>query len=255
MLNLLRHGEAGDARALLIVHGLFGSARNWGAIAKRLSDRGTVICVDMRNHGESFWSDQHSYADLGADLAEVIEAEGAPMDVLGHSMGGKASMMLALTRPDLVGRLLVADIAPVAYTHSQAHLIAAMRALALDALESRGAADAALAAHIDDPGVRAFLLQSLDLRSDPPRWRLNLDTLAAEMPRIIGWPDVSGSHDGPTLFLSGGDSDYVLPEHRARIRAFFPAARLAKLPGAGHWLHAEAPRPFEASARMWFDAG
>ena len=115
--------------------------------------------------------------------------------------------------------------------------------------------DAALAAHIDDPGVRAFLLQSLDLRSDPPRWRLNLDTLAAEMPRIIGWPDVSGSHDGPTLFLSGGDSDYVLPEHRARIRAFFPAARLAKLPGAGHWRHADAPRPFEASARMWFDAG
>lgn len=254
MLNRLRYGAPTKAHGLLIAHGLFGSARNWGAIATRLADTREVISVDMRNHGESVWAQKHGYADLAGDLAAVIEAEGAPMDVLGHSMGGKAAMMLALSRPELVRRLLVADIAPVAYTHSQTHLISAMRALPLSGLDSRAAADAALAAQIEDRAVRPFLLQSLDLRSDPPRWRLNLDVLEAEMARIIGWPEVHGSFDRPALFLSGARSDYVRPEHRGAIRALFPAAKFAKLPDAGHWLHAEAPRPFEATARMWFDA-
>ncbi len=253
MLNILRHGVKTDLPTLLIVHGLFGSARNWGAIAKRLSDSRAVICVDMRNHGESFWAERHGYADLAQDLAEVILAEGGPLDVLGHSMGGKAAMVLALQWPELVGRLLVADIAPVAYGHSQSHLIAAMRALPLAALGSRAAADAALATQIEDAGVRAFLLQSLDLKASPPRWRLNLDVLEREMAQITGWPEVAGQFDGPALFLSGALSDYVRPEHRPAIKALFPAAKFAKLPGAGHWLHAEAPRPFEATARMWFD--
>jgi esterase len=253
MLNILRHGVKTDLPRLVIVHGLFGSARNWGAIAKRLSDSRAVICVDMRNHGESFWAERHGYADLAQDLAEVIGAEGGPVDVLGHSMGGKAAMVLALRWPDLVARLLVADIAPVAYGHSQSHLIAAMRALPLAGLESRAAADAALATQIEDAGVRAFLLQSLDLKAKPPRWRLNLDVLEREMAQITGWPEVAGQFDGPALFLSGALSDYVRPEHRPAIKALFPAAKFAKLPGAGHWLHAEAPRPFEATARMWFD--
>ncbi|WP_071798090.1 alpha/beta fold hydrolase [Natronohydrobacter thiooxidans] len=253
MLNILRYGEISGLPRLLIVHGLFGSARNWGAIAKRLSDSREVISVDMRNHGDSRWFDSHSYADLADDLAEVIRAEGGALDVLGHSMGGKAAMMLALAQPDLVNRLLVADIAPVTYAHSQSHLIRAMRALPLAQLHSRAEADAALARSVDEPGVRAFLLQSLDLRASPPRWRLNLDVLEAEMDRIMGWPEVTGAFSGPTLFLSGARSDYVLPEHRPAIRNLFPAARFAKLPGVGHWLHAEAPRPFEATARMWFD--
>ncbi len=254
-LHQLRYGEPSGATRLLIVHGLFGSARNWGAIAKRLSDTREVVSVDMRNHGESFRDPSHGYDDLASDLAAVIEAVGAPMDVLGHSMGGKAAMVLALRRPELVRRLLVADIAPVAYGHSQNHLIAAMRALPLEGLKSRSEADAALAEAVTDPGVRAFLLQSLDLRQAPPRWRLNLDALEAEMDRITGWPeDVAGAYVGPALFLSGARSDYVLPEHRPAIKALFSEAKFAKLPDAGHWLHAEAPRPFEATARMWFDA-
>lgn len=252
MLNILRYGEPTARPKLLIVHGLFGSARNWGAIAKRLSDSREVISVDMRNHGDSPWFDSHSYADLAGDLAEIIHAEGAALDVLGHSMGGKAGMMLALTRPELVHRLLVADIAPVAYAHSQTHLIHAMRALPLDQLDSRNAADTALAAAVEEPSVRAFLLQSLDLRANPPRWRLNLDVLEAEMQTVTGWPEVSGAYTGPTLFLSGARSDYVRPEHRGLIRNLFPEAKFAKIPGAGHWVHAEAPRPFEETARMWF---
>ena len=252
MLNMMRYGSPTGLPKLLIVHGLFGSARNWGAIAKRMSDSREVITVDLRNHGESPWSDAHDYPDLAADLAEIAHAEGGALDVLGHSMGGKAAILLALTAQSLVGRLLVADIAPVAYAHSHDGLIAAMRAIDLSQIDSRGAADAALAESIPDPSVRAFLLQSLDLRADPARWRLNLDVLDREMDKITGWPDVTGQFDRPVLFLSGGGSNYVLPEHRSVIKSLFPNAKFAKLPNVGHWLHAEAPRPFEASLRMWF---
>ncbi|TVP73881.1 MAG: alpha/beta fold hydrolase [Rhodobacteraceae bacterium] len=252
-LNILRNGSPTGLPKLLIVHGLFGSARNWGAIAKRLSDSREVLSVDLRNHGESPWSATHTYADLACDLADLIRAEGGDFDVLGHSMGGKAAMVLALSAPDLVKRLLVADIAPVGYTHSQTPLIDAMLSLDLRAIATRGQADSALASRVDDPSVRAFLLQSLDLRADPPRWRLNLHVLAQEMAQITGWPKPAGSYTGPTLFLSGARSDYMLPEHRPVIKALFPNARFSKIPKAGHWLHAEAPRAFEETLRVWFD--
>ena len=257
MLNTVRHGpDAADSPVppLVIAHGLFGSARNWGAIARALADRGAVIAVDMRNHGDSPWSERHDYAAMAGDLAEVIATLPGPVDLLGHSMGGKAAMVLALTRPGLVRRLVVADIAPVAYGHSQQPYIDAMRGLDLTGLSGRGAADRRLAAAVPEPGVRAFLLASLDLKSDPPRWRLNLDALEAHMPDILGWPAPEGIFDGPALFLSGGASDYVRPAHRAPIRALFPRARFAKLPGAGHWLHAERPQETADTLRVFLDA-
>jgi pimeloyl-ACP methyl ester carboxylesterase len=247
MLNVIVTGEATALPPLLIAHGLFGSARNWGVIARRFSERRPVLTVDMRNHGESFWSASHGYGDLAADLVEVIAAHGGRADVLGHSMGGKAAMRLALEHPGAVNRLVVADIAPAAYGHSQTPLVHAMRGLDLDGVASRGEADRRLAAAVPDPGTRAFLLQSLDLKAEPPRWRLNLDVLEAEMSRIVGWEPVAGSFEGPVLFLSGAASDYLRPEHREAVRALFPKARFAKIPGAGHWLHAEKPREFEAA--------
>lgn len=256
MLTLTRHPGPETAPPLLIVHGLFGSGRNWGAIAKRMSDRSPVLAVDMRNHAASFWDPAHDYPALAADLAEVIEAQGQPLDVLGHSMGGKAAMLLALTRPDLVRKLIVADIAPVAYGHSQNHLIGAMRGMDLDGLTTRAEADRRLARSVDDPQVRAFLLQSLDLRADPPVWRLNLDALERQMDLITGWVDDSAltPFAGPVLFLAGAGSDYVRPESRGTIRRLFPAARMARIPGAGHWLHAEKPREFEAAIRVFLNA-
>jgi pimeloyl-ACP methyl ester carboxylesterase len=236
------YGEAGDRPPLLIAHGLFGSARNWGVIAKRLAESRRVVAVDMRNHGDSPWDDTHDYPAMAEDLAGVIDGR---WDVLGHSMGGKAAMVLALSYPGKVNRLVVADIAPVAYAHTQAHLVEAMAALDPAGFATRGEADRALAASVEDPGVRAFLLQSLDLRER--RWRLNLPVLGREMPKILSFPEIGGRFEGPTLFLSGGTSTYVLPEHRDRIGALFPAARFAKIPGAGHWLHAEKPREFEAA--------
>lgn len=247
-----------DAPPLLIAHGLFGSARNWGVIARRLADRRETLAVDMRNHGTSPRFPTQSYPDMAGDLAQVIEAQGAPLDVLGHSMGGKAAMQLALTRPDLIRRLVVADIAPVAYGHDNTRHIHDMRALDLTpppgAHLTRGEADRRLSARMEDPGLRAFLLQSLDLRAHPPHWRLNLDVLEAEMPKIVGWPGTEGHFDGPALFLTGAMSHYVRPEHREVIRALFPKARFARIPGAGHWLHADAPRAFEDTVRIFLDS-
>ena len=258
MLNTLRFGRPGAAPPLIIAHGLFGSARNWGAIARALADRGEVIAVDMRNHGESLHHPDHSYPALAGDLAEVVAAaatdSGGPVDLLGHSMGGKAAMMLALTHPEGLRRLVVADIAPIAYGHSQQGLIAAMRGLDLAGLDSRAEADRRLAEHIDDPGLRGFLLQSLELRAKPPRWRLNLDALEANMDGIIGWPAPEGRFEGPALFLAGGSSDYVRPEHRKPIREAFPRARIARIPEAGHWLHADRPEATAATLRSFLDA-
>ncbi|MEJ6389672.1 alpha/beta fold hydrolase [Gymnodinialimonas ulvae] len=245
MLETYNIGAPTERPPVLIAHGLFGSARNWGVIAKRMSERGRVVTVDMRNHGHSFRGAPHDYPAMAGDLAEVIENLGAQVDVIGHSMGGKAVMVLALTRPDLVRRVVVGDIAPVGYSHTQQGMIDAMRALDLSRVETRGDADRQLAEFVDDAGVRAFLLQSLDVKARA--WRLNLDQLEADMAQVLGFPEISGTFEGPVLMLSGGASDYVLPEHRAAVKALFPAARFAKIPGAGHWLHAEKPREFEAA--------
>ena len=158
-LNTNIFGEAGSLPPLLIVHGLFGSARNWGVIAKRLSDERQVITVDMRNHAQSGWADSHSYFDLAADLAETLEQIAGPVDLLGHSMGGKAAMVLALRKPALVRRLVVADIAPVAYSHTQMGPIQAMRGVDLGAINTRQ--DAAHQMTGIEDALKPFLLQSL----------------------------------------------------------------------------------------------
>ena len=251
MLNMIDHGVRTDAPTLLIAHGLYGSARNWGVIARRLSDTRRVVAVDLRNHGLSGWTDTHSYADLAADLAEVCASLDGPVDVLGHSMGGKAAMTLALTHADLVNRLIVADIAPVTYGHSQLKYLNAMRQVDLSRVEKRSDAGALLEPLVDDPALVPFFLQSLDVAAR--RWRLNLDVLGQEMPQIMGFPDLRGQFERPALFLTGETSDYVQPEHRKVIKPLFPKARFTALKGAGHWLHAEEPRAFVDVVRGWLE--
>ncbi|MEX0338612.1 MAG: alpha/beta fold hydrolase [Arenibacterium sp.] len=251
MLNYLTFGDPGPAPAVLIAHGLFGSARNWSVICKRLSDRGRVVAVDMRNHGNSLRHDTHDYPALAQDLAEVIDALGGPVDVIGHSMGGKAAMQLALDHPEKLRRLVVGDIAPVTYTHSQQPYIDAMRRVDLTHLTRRSEAATQLGTFGVEPALQSFFTQSLDLTEK--RWRLNLDALEQCMPDIMSFPETQQSWGGAALFLSGALSDYVRPEHRDTIKRLFPGARFAKIPGAGHWLHADKPREFEAALRVFLE--
>lgn len=238
-----------SAQTLWIAHGLYGSARNWNVVAKHLSSNRTVSAIDMRNHAHSPHFDTHNYFDLASDLSQIIP-EGS--DLLGHSMGGKSAMVMALQNPHQLRRLIVADIAPVAYSHSQLSMIEAMESVDLSSVEKRSDADRQLAEYVDDPTVRAFLIQSLDTKEK--KWRLNLPVLRKEMSQIVGFPEVDGAFDGPTLFLSGAESDYVRPEHRDRIKSLFPKAVFAKIPGAGHWLHAERPRAFVQAVEYFLSA-
>lgn len=254
MLNVIRHEGPAGAPPLVIAHGLFGSAKNWGGVARRLAEGREVLAVDMRNHGDSFRAPVHDYPAMAADLAEVIEAAGGEADLLGHSMGGKAAMTLALTRPELVRRLVVADIAPVAYGHSQMRYVEAMEGLDLGAVRRRSEADAALRAAVPELAVRAFLLQSLAVGPEGASWRLNLPALRDQMPAIMTFPDLKGPYEGPALFLAGGASDYVLDAYWPQIAALFPQARLEQMEGAGHWLHAEQPEAFAAAADAFLRA-
>ncbi|WP_085818317.1 alpha/beta fold hydrolase [Roseovarius halotolerans] len=249
MLNKIEYGTRTEMPGLLIAHGLYGSARNWGVISKRLSDSRQVVAADMRNHGSSPWFETHSYPDMAEDLAALLEELEGPFDVLGHSMGGKAAMVLALTRPDLVNRLIVADIAPVTYSHSQIQYIEAMKSVDLSRIESRSDVNAQLEGKVDNPALISFFTQSIDIKEK--QWRLNLETLGAEMPKIMSFPDISGHYDGKVMFLTGAESDYVTREHRPKIKALFPKAQFVKIPDAGHWLHADRPRAFEAAIRTW----
>jgi len=256
MLNMTITGRDSDQPPVLLAHGLFGSGRNLGGLARRLGETRRVIAVDMRNHGDSFHDPDHSYPALAHDLAQIVAAEGGQADILGHSMGGKAAMMLALTQPDLVRRLIIMDIAPFAYAHSQASHIDAMEATDLAGIERRSEADARLAEHISDPGVRAFLLQSLDLKADPPQWKFNLAALRDQMPFLVGWPENApkGSFTGPALFLIGSESDYCrAPQQSEAIRAHFPQADIRTIAGAGHWLHADRPAEVAGTVAAFLD--
>jgi len=246
MLDTVVYESDPGATPLVVAHGLFGSARNWGAIAKRMSAKRTVIAADMRNHGGSPWFETHSYPEMAADLAELSAGQ---FDVVGHSMGGKASMMLALQHPERIRKLVVADIAPVGYSHTQLPMIDAMQTIDLSRVEARSEADRQMQSVVSEPGVRAFLLQSLDVKNK--RWRLNLDVLRTQMELIMGFPQTDAQFVGPALFLSGADSDYVRPEHREHIKNLFPQAKFAKLNGAGHWLHADKPREFQAAVEAF----
>lgn len=243
----------GDGPPLLILHGLYGSGANWNSHAKWLSQDFSVVLVDLRNHGRSPHAPDTSYEAMAADLAALLDRlELEQAVVLGHSMGGKAAMTLALTWPERVRALIVADIAPLRYDSDQGghdNILRSLRGLDLASIDSRSAADEALAANISTPMVRQFLLTNLQGSPDGYRWRIPLDTLYQGLPSLQGFPELAGRYDGPTLILHGGDSDYVKPEAEPVFRRYFPAAQIAEVPGAGHWLHVEKPDAFAEKLR------
>jgi esterase len=248
--------EMGDGPPVVFLHGLFGMARNWGAMQRALAPRFRTIALDMRNHGASPHAAGMRYADLAADVLETLDALNlGSMALIGHSMGGKAAMLAALLRPGAVGRLLVSDIAPVAYRHGNSAVAAAMQSLPLVPALTRIQANAWLAEAAPDPNIRAFLVSNLEL-GPKPSWRIGLDEIAAAIPDLEGWEDPAlPPYQGVSLFVFGTESRYVRTEDRPTIRALFPRARFVGVKGAGHWVHADNPVGFlsvlEAFLRDW----
>ncbi len=240
-----KYGGSGapDARPLLILHGLFGSAANWRSVAGRFAAGREVFCLDLRNHGRSPWHDAMDYAALAADVARFIADHQLHRPaLLGHSMGGKTAMMLAQDQRIAPAKLIVVDIAPQAYDPGgHLALIDAMSALDL-AADDRRQIDATLAHRIPDPATRQFLAQNLVTDADAGgyRWRLNLAAIRRNMEALAGYEN----HRVATLdalFIAGADSDYLTPAAHPAIHARFPNARIETIENAGHWLHAQQP--------------
>ena len=231
----------------MILHGLFGSSRNWRSVARNLADTYGVYTVDLRNHGRSPHANSMDYRDLADDVNALIASlDLHELALVGHSMGGKAAMTLALGDPSRLSHLVVVDIAPVAYTDQHAALIDAMIALPLDRVHRRSDADRILAEAIPDDSLRLFLLQNLVIDASGPWWRLNLDALRTEMPALVGpVPDLAGRQfDGRTTFVRGGRSDRIGAAHAAVISRHFPNSEILTIADAGHWPHAERPNEF-----------
>lgn len=250
MALALPASETGDGPAVIVLHGLFGQGRNWQAIAKWLARGFRVHTLDLRNHGNAPWADTMSYPEMADDVAAYIADRGLSRPaVIGHSMGGKVAMTLALSGDVALDSLMIVDIAPVAYDMGFERYALSMREIDVAQAASRGDVDAALSQTVADPGVRAFLMQNLAREDDGFCWKPNLDALIDAMPALGGFPDPGdATFDGPTLFLAGATSDYVTDAAQPEIERLFPAAKVEHIPDAGHWVHADQPEAFLETA-------
>ena len=234
----------GNGPALVILHGLFGMLDNWQTLARKLADTHHVVLLDLRNHGRSFHTDEMNYTVMAEDVAATLEDMGIDECVLlGHSMGGKVAMQVALNYLDLVRKLIVVDIAPRRYRPGHNAVFAALNALEPTTITDRRAAAETMSAYMTDPSVQLFLLKNL--ARNPAggfKWRMNLSAISAAYDQLIGPVGQLGDqYDGPALFIRGGKSGYVEDEDLELIQLLFPQARLETVAEAGHWIHAEKP--------------
>lgn len=250
-LNFTRQGEGPP---LVLLHGLFGSSNNWAPLADSLSPNFDVITPDLRNHGRSPHHHEAGIAAMSSDILEELDAlKLESVRLLGHSLGGRVAMRLALDHPTRVERLLVADMAPREYPPLFPEVFAALKALELPTLKSRAEADERLQASLPDPALRAFLLSNLARAEDGSfRWKMNLEALDAARADLRAEIKAPAPYAGPALFLRGGNSDYVRDEDFGGIKKLFPAATLQTLDGAGHWLHVDRPSNFADQVGSFF---
>ncbi|MCB1104717.1 MAG: alpha/beta fold hydrolase [Cephaloticoccus sp.] len=251
---LFHRDLGGDGhRPLVLLHGMLGSSRNWQTVGRDLADAAHVYAVDARNHGQSPHAEPIDYPAMMADLLAWLEANtSGPVDLLGHSMGGKTAMMLACRHPDRVRRLIVVDMAPRDYNWPGGRAeYTAMNALDLAALKSRADAETQMEGVVKDWAMRKFLTTNLE-RDDGGNWRwiINLPVLSQSLPILERNPLAADDHfDGPTVFITGAKSSYVRPEDHAAIARHFPSARVKTLVESGHNPHMETREAFVAEVR------
>jgi esterase len=240
----LHYHRSGQGRPLVVLHGLFGTWENLGASVRALAEHWDVIAPDLRNHGRSVHTQEHSYPLMAADLAELLDSLSIEsVSLLGHSMGGKVAMEFALTYPKRVEKLIVVDIAPVEYPAHHRDVFAGIAAIDLQIIKSRSEADQLLSQRVESPGVRAFLLKNLYREEGSFRWRANFATLEREYAHIAAAP-ASGRFAAPTLFIKGANSNYLLNEYQQAVTERFTNVQLKIISDAGHWPHAEKPETF-----------
>ena len=245
---LLNYKQTGSGPAVVIIHGLFGSLENLNVIAKALSEHYTVINVDLRNHGASFHNAQVSYPAMAQDVIHLLdELNISKAHIVGHSMGGKVAMQVAMLDETRVDKLVVLDIAPVDYHPRHNSIIKALQSVQEQRGNSRGEADLIMKEFIDEIGVRQFLLKSLSKFENGYAWKFNLNTIVENYSKIISNINETHSCQCDTLFIKGNNSDYILPEHREAIVSLFPNSKAKVIHGAGHWLHAEKPQAVNRS--------
>ncbi len=246
----LAFDEQGSGPPLVILHGLFGSARNWQSVARQLAPEYRVIAADLRNHGRSPHAPSMNYRALTDDVCRLCDRlDLGAVTLLGHSMGGKVAMTLALMAPVRVARLVVVDIAPTATADIHTQLIDTLLALPLGDIKRRVDAEQRLATAVPDRELRLFLLQNLQPGPDGSRWRVNLPALRQEMATLVAALPVDGRYPGPAHFIRGARSDRITEAEWPAIRALFPRCRLHTVENGGHWPHAEAPEAFMRALR------
>ncbi len=239
----LNYKKTGTGSPLLILHGLFGSADNWFSIAKELEKEFTLYLIDQRNHGDSPQSDTWNYKVMAQDLKELMDGEGLEKAYLmGHSMGGKTVMNFALTYPERVEKLIVADIAPRYYPVHHQTILEGLNAIDLKNLKSRKEADDILAEYVEEIGIRQFLLKSLGRDADGFVWKINLPVITKNIDEVGQAVPKGKKYTGPVLFLTGENSKYIQEKDMEEILELFPGYELVTVKNAGHWLHAEQPK-------------
>ncbi|MDP2562483.1 alpha/beta fold hydrolase [Psychrobium sp. 1_MG-2023] len=239
----LNYKIIGDGQPVILLHGLFGTLDNLGRLARHLSTTYQVISIDLPNHGLSPHTNSISYPDMANSVSDLCDELGLnKVNIVGHSMGGKVAMELALLKPQLINTLTVIDIAPVAYTDRHNHIFNALKTVNLEQINNRTDASKHLVAQGIEPGIAQFLLKNLAKDTNSTHfWRCNLDGLHKNYSSIITGLTTTGTYDKPTLFVKGGNSNYILAEHRPTIMGYFPQAQAKIVQGTGHWLHAEKP--------------
>lgn len=234
----------GEGQPLIILHGFFGSADNWQTLGKSFSQFFKVYLIDQRNHGNSPHSDAFNYDLMVEDILELMKDEGlSKAKFIGHSMGGKTAMNFAVKYPDMVEKLVVVDIGPKQYPPHHENIFNGFKSVDLSTIESRKDADDQLSRTIPDFGVRQFILKNLT-RDDADNfiWKINLESFeknGAEVGRAL---DPSDVFNGDTMFIGGGNSNYIKTEDVDLIVRHFPKAKVEMIQGSGHWVHAEKPK-------------